>query len=86
MEQQLWFKRKYFGWGWRPVTWQGWGILALYLAGVFSEIQPTIYPLRFVARIVVLTVFLIIICWIKGERPRWQWGNTATVDETKQIQ
>lgn len=26
----LWFKAKEYGWGWVPVTWQGWAITALY--------------------------------------------------------
>lgn len=27
-----WFKSKPFGWGWTPVTWQGWLIMVLYIA------------------------------------------------------
>ena len=25
-----WFAAKRYGWGWYPVTWQGWGILGIY--------------------------------------------------------
>lgn len=29
----LWFKAKRYGWGWYPVTWQGWGITLLFACG-----------------------------------------------------
>ena len=29
-EKKRWFKAREFGWGWRPVTWQGWAITILY--------------------------------------------------------
>lgn len=30
--KQLWFKRKTYGWGWVPVTWQGWLLTFGYVA------------------------------------------------------
>lgn len=74
--QKLWFKAKRYGYGWYPVTWQGWGVLALYLVGVFEthrEIDGN--PLSFLIRIAILTIFLIIICAAKGEPARWRWGK-----------
>ena len=26
-----WFKRKLYGWGWTPATWQGWLVLAVFV-------------------------------------------------------
>lgn len=40
----LWFRAKEFGWGWYPVTWQGWLITALYtLAYALSFLFFTIW-------------------------------------------
>ncbi len=73
---KLWFKAKRYGYGWYPVTWQGWGVIVLYGIGVFEtyrEIDGN--PLSFLIRIAVLTTFLIIICAAKGEKARWRWGG-----------
>jgi len=29
----IWFNAKRYGWGWTPVTWQGWGITLLFFCG-----------------------------------------------------
>ncbi len=68
-----WFKRKLYGWGWTPVRWQGWLAVCLYLLTVLSwmlrmDESASILP------IVVLTMILISICYVTGEKPRWQWG------------
>ena len=26
-----WFKRKIFGWGWAPATWQGWLVITIFV-------------------------------------------------------
>lgn len=28
----MWFRAKRYGWGWRPVTWQGWAVVAVWVA------------------------------------------------------
>lgn len=77
----LWFKRRPFGWGWVPVKWQGWVVLALYLVGVFSfaltldeTSPPQEVAFTFLLPITLLTVMLIRICYKTGEAPRWSWG------------
>lgn len=76
-----WFKRKLYGWGWTPVKWQGWVVIALYVLAIvlFSLTIDDNSPARevaftFILPVVFLTVLLIRICYKKGERPRWQWG------------
>lgn len=79
----LWFKRKTYGWGWTPVTWQGWGITIGYIVimivvGIFLD--PDTHPdliWIFVSSIIVLTVLFIYIAYKTGEKPRWQWGNDS---------
>ena len=73
----LWFKAKRYGWGWYPVTWQGWvtvlAFIVLALGNALTiEEGETPSPLFFV-RIVILVTGLILICYKKGEKPRWRW-------------
>lgn len=77
-----WFKRKLYGWGWTPARWQGWAVTAAYVAIIIalgltldesSSDQEAM--LAFVLPLVILTAAFIRICYKKGEKPRWQWGN-----------
>jgi hypothetical protein len=79
--KKLWFKRKLYGWGWYPSTWEGWALIGLYLVAI-SGLSLTIDEsasltnalLFFMAPVFVLTALLIWICYKTGESPRWQWG------------
>lgn len=82
MEKKLWFKAKQYGWGWTPCTWEGWAVIGLYLLGVipsftsFDTRSPsTVEILQMFPSVVILTIFLIIICYLTGEKPRWRWGK-----------
>lgn len=77
-----WFKRKLYGWGWTPATWQGWLTLALFI-GIFVWFfvpmlsNPNPSPndiLLFVLKTVAWVATLIGVCYVKGEPPAWQWG------------
>ncbi len=79
----LWFRAKRYGYGWYPVTWQGWAIIALYVVGLLGSVytfnpsfehQDTV-PVGFLVQVVVLTIFLISICAAKGEKAKWRWGG-----------
>ncbi|HEY4503024.1 MAG TPA: hypothetical protein VJC14_01120 [Candidatus Paceibacterota bacterium] len=77
----FWFKRKLYGWGWTPATWQGWLITFVYLALIilFSLTIDDNSPRReiiftFVLPFVLLTVAFIRIAYKKGQKPKWQWG------------
>jgi hypothetical protein len=76
-----WFKRKWYGWGWSPVTWQGWSMFGIYMALVLafattidenSSTREMVFT--FVLPVVLLTIALLGICYAKGEKPRWQWS------------
>lgn len=74
--RKLWFKAKIYGWGWYPVTWQGWLITCIFVILIlitpFSlEKQPFLFFLWFG----VLILALILTCKINGEKPRWRWGK-----------
>lgn len=78
-DSRYWFPAKRFGWGWGlPATWEGWAVLvgffALVIVGIFL-VPPQRSMVAFAAYIIALTVILTAICWLKGEPPRWRWGD-----------
>jgi hypothetical protein len=96
--KKLWFRAKYYGWGWYPVTIEGWLVIAgfvLVLTGsafLFSNYMQIhaadpagslrYVALAFVAWITLLMVLLIYICYKTGERPRWRWGGKDIAPDT----
>ncbi len=80
---RYWFKNKYYGWGWRPATWQGWLIMAVYVAivvWIFRDVDSQSHSgsdtlIGMVVPVILLTVALIVICWKTGEKPEWRWGK-----------
>lgn len=80
--EHLWFKRKLYGWGWTPVTWQGWGIILCFIAILVADsirtttpLSPTdALPIAFVLRVLLYIAVLLALCYKKGEKPKWQWG------------
>ena len=83
---ELWFRAKSYGWGWTPVTVQGWLVLAAFLVATVADIAVLTYRVRhgaelrpalfvFYVVLAILVAALIAICWATGERPRWRWGK-----------
>lgn len=81
--KKLWFKRKLFGWGWVPASWQGWVITLGYAALVIlfgltidenSPVDEVVYT--FLLPVTFLTLLFIRIAYTRGEKPRWQWGKS----------
>ncbi len=76
---KYWFPAKRYGWGWGlPVVWQGWAVLGCYaIIAVFIAfaVPPDTHPMAFIAALGLLSIMLTIVCWIKGEPPRWRWGK-----------
>jgi len=76
-----WFPAKRYGWGWGfPTAWQGWVVVAFFLALVvtgalvFRVLSPPKALAAFLIYLAVLSALLVGICWLKGEPPRWRWG------------
>ena len=38
-------------------------------------VPPHRSPVVYAACLVVLVALLTAVCWLKGEQPRWRWGN-----------
>ena len=77
--KNYWFPSKKYGWGWgAPRVWQGWLVLLGYLVGmiaIFLQVSPSVEPSRFALYVFALSILLVMICWHKGEPPRWRWGG-----------
>jgi catechol 2,3-dioxygenase-like lactoylglutathione lyase family enzyme len=86
MKSHLWFRRKTYGWGWTPITWQGCLVTALFVAIplaiklITKKLDLTAQDQHFYVWATVPMVFvgLILVCLRYGERPRWQWGIKKT--------
>ncbi len=82
---KLWFKARRFGWGWTPVSVEGWIVSAVFallmLAGAVVFIErllaggdPRVAALLFLLWTLLLVAALSAIAWAKGEKPGWRWG------------
>jgi hypothetical protein len=76
---RYWFPAKRYGWGWGlPRTWEGWLVLAAFVALVVAGawlFPPTAMRGAYMAYVLLLAVLLIGVCWLTGEPPRWRWGG-----------
>ncbi|MCX6746614.1 MAG: hypothetical protein NTU63_00580 [Candidatus Pacearchaeota archaeon] len=76
--KKLWFRAKRYGWGWYPVTWQGWLVTSIliifitYIAIVFLTKGKLI---EYFVSLIVAMAILMYICYKTGEKPRWRWGK-----------
>ena len=85
MTQRPWFIPKSYGWGFVPVSWQGWvATLALiviilyagWLDGIFADPMPPTAGMRFVLDLVLITG---VASWFfekkMNEPLKWRWGK-----------
>ena len=89
--KKIWFRRKLYGWGWTPVTWEGWLVILIWVILFIPLIRKTLWfssksadfdviftpenQLKNFIFILISTGILILISYLKGEKPKWQWGK-----------
>lgn len=77
--KDIWFPAKTYGWGWGlPVAWQGWVVLVVYAITIFAGIYymlPAFGTPVFLVHVLVMSMVLVLVCWAKGEKPKWRWGK-----------
>ncbi|CAN5821964.1 hypothetical protein BH23ACT12_BH23ACT12_02360 [soil metagenome] len=81
---KYWFKRWRYGWGFTPVTWQGWVTVVGYIAVVIALIPAFLdAPEQVAAKeagfyvifVTVATAGLLLVSLGKGPKPKWRWGG-----------
>jgi hypothetical protein len=81
-KQTYWFKRKEYGYGWMPATWQGWsvivGFFVVLLAGtfIFEDIPRNTFSKELGLFAIVVAFAVAGVAWIslkKGPSPSWNW-------------
>jgi hypothetical protein len=85
-KEAFWFPAKRHGWGWGPpVRWQGWVALAVYIVllaiGVI-RFPPARGVPAFLAVVMLGSLGFGLVCWWKGEPPRWRWGEDKPTDKS----
>lgn len=78
--KKLWFRARWFGWGWYPSSWEGGLVTVGYIVAVMlfaltvdDDSPPREVAFTFLLPVTLLTVAFIRICYAKGEKPRWRW-------------
>jgi hypothetical protein len=76
---RYWFRAKRYGWGWGlPLTWEGWVVLAVWLA-IFIATIPLLHLRQHLGEyfffVTGMVVILLGVCFWKGEPARWRWGD-----------
>ncbi|MAF79774.1 hypothetical protein CL629_01710 [bacterium] len=79
-EKKLWFKARSFGWGWTPVSKEGWLVTIIYMAallfiGIREGNNPNAESQNILIPVGLLTALLIIIALKTGEKPSWRWSK-----------
>ena len=88
--KKVWFKRKLYGWGWYPVSTEGWLSLLVYvgfIGFIFAYVKLDTSSIQIIFTLT-LPVFLasalfLALCFYKGEKPMWRWGNKKFSKERK---
>jgi drug/metabolite transporter (DMT)-like permease len=78
-DAKYWFPAKRYGWGWGlPVRWQGWLVIVAFVGllvlGSFL-FPPRTHMAAYLIYVIFLGALLCVVCWFKGEPPRWRWGE-----------
>lgn len=84
-KNKYWFKAKKYGWGWYPSSWEGYTIVGIYISvfivlfyniDVYSH-SATETILSFIPQAFIITIVLIGTCFIKGEKPHWNYKKRS---------
>lgn len=84
--KKIWFKRKTYGFGWTPVSWQGWVFLLVWVAVFLSLLSKIDHEAgKNILFVVIMMAILLYVSYKKGESPRWQWGKRNKGTDDKKI-
>ena len=67
--KHAWFGPKRIGWGWTPVSWEGWLVTALFVAVVGAGAITFGHGPAFLYFVIGAVAALGLICWLTGTPP-----------------
>jgi thiol:disulfide interchange protein len=81
---KLWFRARDYGWGWTPISVEGWLVMLafvvaiafgawFYISRLRDGADPPTATILYLLWIAVSVAALIAVAWATGERPRWRW-------------
>ena len=74
-----WFTMKHHGWGWVPITWEGWaviGVMSVVIIIAAMKLEDGLMTQKtFTFWMVGSVVAMIFIAYKKGPWPRWRWDK-----------
>lgn len=87
-KKKLWFRAKSFGWGWVPISWQGWLVTIVYiliLVWTVVRIDPKVHSasdflINYAIVFIPATLILLYFCYTKGEKPKWRWNIRKAIE------
>jgi len=82
LPKNYWFKRRRYGLGWYPVTYQGWLAIAVYVT-VVLVLTFTVDSSQALPVVGFATLLLVGLCYAKGPKPRWRWGKSSSDDPSQ---
>lgn len=74
LTRRPWFGPRRFGWGWTPVTWQGWVVSLVFIAATLAAAWLLSSTLR-TKVIIALVVALLVTSYLTGGAPGSTWGR-----------
>ena len=83
---KLWFRARDYGWGWTPVSIEGWLVMLAFVAAIAGGVwwfmsslrsgaDPQTTTILFLLWVAAAVAALIAVAWATGERPHWRWGK-----------
>ena len=84
-KKKLWFKAKRYGWGWYPVTLEGYIVTIVYIAAIikvalcaltiteYGTNTASEFLWNYLPTVFLLSFLMIWICYKTGEKPGWHW-------------
>lgn len=79
-----WFKRRRYGYGWTPSSWQGWMVVVVFLGAIlfaswrlslYGEEPSTWQLVLYFTAVGLGAIVLVASSYLKGPSPKWRWGS-----------
>lgn len=79
MANKRWFTMKHHGWGWVPITWEGWavtlGLMAYIISISFGLEKNVVVPSEYWIQLLIGLAVFFFIAFKKGPVPKWRWDK-----------